>query len=74
VALQVPILGTTATLEWLTAPGLAATADVTLAGESFGPQTDSGALNAPLHPDIAYPFLNTYTLDVPAGSAVLVTL
>jgi hypothetical protein len=74
VALQVPTLGTTATLEWLTAPGLAATADVTLAGVSFGPQTDSGALNAPLHPDIAYPFLNTYTLDVPAGSAVLVTL
>ncbi len=74
VALQVPRLGTTATLQWLTAPGLAATSDVSLDGQSFGPQTASGALSAPLHPDVAYPFLNRYSLDVPAGSALLLTL
>jgi hypothetical protein len=73
VQLQVPGAASGATLEQLQAPSVTATSGVTLGGQSFGDQTTTGLL--PGSPQLLpeFPFLGSYSITVPAGSAVLLT-
>jgi hypothetical protein len=74
VQVQVPnanVVGR-ASLEYLTAPAVNSTSGVTLGGQTFGPETTSGSLPAPqTQPALAVG--STYTVNVPAASAVLLT-
>jgi Glycosyl hydrolase family 79 C-terminal beta domain len=72
VQLQLPGGGAPATLEWLQAPGVAATSGVTLGGRSFGSASTTGTLGAPQIEPIT-PLTGYYTLTLPPGSAVLLT-
>lgn len=72
VELQLPSAGGPASLEWLRAPGVAATTGVTLGGQSFGAETSTGSLPAPrLQP--ASQLLGWYSIRLPAYSAALLT-
>jgi hypothetical protein len=72
VELQLPSTGGQASLEWLRAPGAAATGGVTLGGQTFGPATTTGRLPAPqLQPVSA--LLGAYSIQLPAYSAALLT-
>ena len=72
VELQLPSAGAQASLEWLKAPGLAATDGVTLGGHTFGAETATGSLPAPqLQP--ASQLLGWYSIQLPPASAVLLT-
>jgi hypothetical protein len=63
-----------ASLELLQAPSLAATTDVTIGGTSFAAPTPTGALaSAPVTTSLA-PTARTYTVELPAGSAALLTV
>jgi hypothetical protein len=61
-------------LERLQAPSVAATGDVVLGGQSFGPQTDSGTL--PGQPDASslFSLLGIYSIDLAPASAAMLTL
>jgi hypothetical protein len=72
VQLQTPGLGG-ANLEWLRAPSADATTGVTLGGQSFGAQTSTGILPAPTQPAPLFPFLGSYSIDLPPASAVMLT-
>jgi hypothetical protein len=72
VQLQVNGLTSPAKLTWLQAPAVSATSGVTLGGQSFGNQTTTGTLPAPQTQPIQ-PVLGTYTIQMPPGSAVLLT-
>lgn len=73
VALQLPAAAGNLSETWLTAPSLAATNGVTLGGEGFASPTTTGALPTnPSLPQIA-PQNGVYDVQVPAGSAVLLT-
>lgn len=70
VQLQLPPGTRPAQLEWLRAPGPAATAGVTLGGRTFGTETGTGALGAAQLqrvPDL----LGSYSIELPADSAAL---
>jgi hypothetical protein len=74
VQLQVPGADPlhSASLERLAAPGLGSTNGVTLGGQSFGDATTSGILPPPqTQPALA--FNGSYAVDLPPGSAVLLT-
>ncbi len=72
VELQLPSAGGQAELEWLRAPSVAATAGVTLGGQTFGAETLTGSLPAPqLQP--ASQLLGWYSIQVPPYSAALLT-
>ncbi len=61
-----------ASLEYLQAPAVNSTSGVTLGGQSFGPETPTGSLPAPqTQPALAVG--SSYTVNVPAASAVLLT-
>ncbi|MBV8955639.1 MAG: hypothetical protein JO153_14845 [Solirubrobacterales bacterium] len=72
--LQLPGAPSVATVESLSAPGLGATSGVTLGGQTFGAQTATGVLPppgaTPVAPD---PSSGAYNVQVPAGSAVILT-
>jgi hypothetical protein len=57
----------------LSAPSAYATGHVTLGGRSYGRSTATGALGGP-KPDLIAPRAGTYTVTLPAASAVLLTL
>ena len=63
-----------ATLERLEAPGVWATRGVTLAGQSFGPQTRTGLLAGASREPAVSPVAGTYLVRLPAASAAMLTL
>jgi hypothetical protein len=68
----VPGAGGPATLDWLRAPSVLATNGVTLGSQSFGSATRTGLLQpAQLSPITAAG--GTYSVELPAGSAVMLT-
>jgi Glycosyl hydrolase family 79 C-terminal beta domain len=73
VNLQLPQDSTPLSAQELTAPSLAATTGVTLDGQSFGNSTDSGRLAGPPSGATIQPLAGSYSVQVPAGSAVMVT-
>jgi hypothetical protein len=72
VQVQVPGAGGSASLEWLRAPSIVATDGVTLGSQSFGAETRTGALAAPVA-DPMTATSGTYTIELPPASAVLLT-
>ena len=63
-----------ATIERLKAPGIAASGNVTLGGRSFGSPSDSGLLQGPSRPASLTPDDGRFVVNLPAGSAALVTV
>jgi hypothetical protein len=62
-------------VEWLTAPSVSATSGVELGGQTFGPQTTTGALPGPpgttqLSPSSLF---GPFEITVPPASAALLT-
>jgi Glycosyl hydrolase family 79 C-terminal beta domain len=72
IQVEVPGAGGSATVEWLRAPSVVATDGVTLGSQSFGAETRTGALAAPVTDPIAATS-GTYTIELPPASAVLLT-
>jgi hypothetical protein len=66
--------GSSASVEGLTAPSVDATDGVTLGGQSFGDATATGLLPGPPQTSTVYPLLGLYSLTVPPGSAMMLTL
>jgi hypothetical protein len=66
-------VATTAFAQTLSAPSLAATSGVTLAGQTFGERTDTGVLTGQPSGAAVVPSLGTYTVQVAPGSAMLLT-
>ncbi|MGI8411972.1 MAG: glycosyl hydrolase family 79 C-terminal domain-containing protein [Solirubrobacteraceae bacterium] len=64
---------TVASLQWLLAPSVSATSGVSLAGRTFGAQTDTGTLAGTLNVSYVDPASGAYTVALPPGSAVLLT-
>jgi hypothetical protein len=62
------------TVERLQAPSVAARGGVTLAGQSFGPDTATGLPAGPRRAFIVAPVHSAYAFAVPAGSAAMLTL
>ena len=60
-------------LESLQAPGLSATSGVTLGGQTFGAETQTGVLGAPQTTPVA-PAGDVYTVPLPPASAALLTI
>ncbi len=60
-------------LETLQAPSLTATSGVTLGGETFGEETQTGLLAAPQTTTVT-PAGDVYTVPLPPGSAALLTI
>ncbi|MFZ0042127.1 MAG: glycosyl hydrolase family 79 C-terminal domain-containing protein [Solirubrobacteraceae bacterium] len=73
VSVQVPGAVAAGSLEALQAPSVSATSGVTLGGQTFGAETTTGTLPAPATTPVA-PVLGTYSFNVPAGSAQLLTI
>lgn len=63
-----------ATVEWLSAPGVDVTQDITLGSESFGADTTTGALAGPPATQQLTDPQGTYRLSMPAASAAIMTL
>jgi hypothetical protein len=61
-----------ASVEWLQAPSAQSTSGVTLGGQSFGARTTTGALG-PTQTGTLPASLGSYTINVPAASAVMLT-
>jgi hypothetical protein len=72
IAVDVPAGAAAATLERLQAPSLSAQSGVTLGGQSFGADTESGELSP--RPSSISPRGGRYVVTVPAASAALLTL
>lgn len=72
VQLQVAGLTGPASLLWLQAPSVTSTDGVTLGGQGFGDETTTGTLGPEQTQPIS-PTLGTYTIEMPPGSAVLMT-
>ena len=69
----VPQASGPAQLETLRAPHLASTTDVTLGGQTFGGGTRTGLLTGTPTETTVTPIGDHYTVDVPAGSAAMLT-
>jgi hypothetical protein len=65
--------GPSATLERLSAPTADATDGVTLGGQSFGDETNTGTLTGPVRADQLTPVNGQYQIDLPATSAAMLT-
>jgi hypothetical protein len=63
-----------ATLERLTAPGAGATRDVSLGGQSYGPETTTGELTGRDPQPFLLPSSSGYLVELPAASAATLTL
>lgn len=72
VQLQVPAFSGSAQVEWLQAPSVASTGEVTLGGQSFGDSTTTGVLGAP-HTDTVDPVLGQYSITLPPASAAMLS-
>jgi hypothetical protein len=73
VELQLPLAPGRASVEWLRAPGAAATGGVTLGGRSFGAETTTGVLPGPVSVERVPTLFGWYSLQVPAYTAALLT-
>jgi Glycosyl hydrolase family 79 C-terminal beta domain len=73
VALQLSGAQTEGSLQSLLAPSVDSTTGVTLGGQTFGPETTTGVLQGPEAAVPIDPVAGTYSIDVPAASAVLLT-
>jgi hypothetical protein len=75
VTVQVKLSNATApaALERLSAPSLEATSGVTLGGQSFGDSTTTGTLPGPPHTETVVPVAGAYSVELPAGSAAMLT-
>jgi len=73
VLLQLPGGEAAASLEWLQAPSVTSTSGVTLGGQTFGPETITGALPGPENMNAVTSPLGSYPIDLPPGSAVMLT-
>jgi hypothetical protein len=73
VELQLPSAGGQAELDWLRAPSVAATAGVTLGGQTFGAETPTGALPGPAQLQPVSQLLGSYSIQLPPYSAALLT-
>jgi Glycosyl hydrolase family 79 C-terminal beta domain len=73
VKLQPGYVSGSARLERLMAPSAAASTGVTLGGQSFGPETDTGSL-AQLSQTAVQQSAGHYAISLPAASAALLTL
>ena len=67
-----PALGQ-AEIEWLRAPGPGATSGVTLGGQTFGPETGTGRFAGLPAAQPVSQMLGSYSIDLPAYSAALLT-
>jgi hypothetical protein len=74
VALRVRGVSGPAVMESLRAPGSAATAGVTLGGQTFGVDTVTGSLIGAPRTSVVKPVEHRYTLTVPAATAVMLTM
>ena len=74
VALRVLGVGAPAVVEALRSPQPASTAGVTLGGQSFGASTVTGSLTGPSRTSKVKPVAHRYTLNVPAATAVMLTV
>jgi hypothetical protein len=72
VQVSVPRSGGPASLDWLRAPSVLATSGVTLGSQSFGSATRSGLLK-PAETTPITAVGGSYTVQLPPGSAVLLT-
>lgn len=73
VQIQLPGSPGPASLESLTAPSLSATTGVTLGGQTFGDTTTTGTFPSPPAGMTVLPTGATYSVDVPAASAALLS-
>ena len=73
VHLQLPGTATPATVASLNAPSLSATTGVALGGQTFGSSTRTGKLAGRITTAQLTPLLGTYTVTLPAGSAMMLT-
>jgi hypothetical protein len=74
VAVRAPAAAGPATIELLRAPAIGARYGITLGGQSFGAETRTGALaGAPVNETVK-PSHGSYTFNLPAGSAALLTV
>lgn len=74
VQLQVAGASGPGALEMLSAPGVSATSEVTIGGQSFGDETATGVLPGPPNTTPVAPVGQTYTVALPPGSAALLTV
>jgi hypothetical protein len=72
VELQLPPSAAPAELEWLRGPSATATSGVTLGGQTFGLETNTGQLAAPALQPVSQ-LLGDYSIELPAYSAALLT-
>jgi hypothetical protein len=73
VAVSVPGASAIGQEETLQAPDVQSTADITLGGQTFGDETTTGVLGAPVTTPVA-PSASTYTISLPAASAAMITV
>jgi Glycosyl hydrolase family 79 C-terminal beta domain len=73
VQLQLPGTPVGAVLQALSAPSLGATGSVSFAGQTFGSQTSTGVLPGTPGATPIDPTAGTYNVQVPAGSALVLT-
>jgi hypothetical protein len=73
VQLKLPSSSGPATLGRLTAPSVGSTNGVSLDGQTFGDQTDSGSLSGQPQTETVVPVFGSYDVNLPAGSAAILT-
>ena len=73
VELQLPLGAAPARVDWLRAPGAAATGGVTLGGQSFGSETSTGVLAGAPAVQTVTPLAGSYSIDLPPYTAALLT-
>jgi hypothetical protein len=74
VQIRMPGTPGSGTLETLQAPSVSSTSDVILGGQTFGPETSTGHLPGPPQTAPVTPLENTFSVQLPAGSAALLTV
>jgi hypothetical protein len=74
VNVRIPSGSGPATLERLQAPSVEAQSGVTLGGQSFGPQTDTGQLAGTPSTTSVTPVAGDYAVRLPGASAAMLTL
>ncbi len=73
VQIQIPGATAAGSLETLAAPNVSSTSGVTLGGQSYGAETTTGTLPAPVSTPVA-PAGGVYTVPLAPGSATLLTI
>ncbi|MGH2870495.1 MAG: glycosyl hydrolase family 79 C-terminal domain-containing protein, partial [Solirubrobacteraceae bacterium] len=74
VRLHLPARYASASVEQLRAPSVSARDQITLGGQSFGPETTTGRLAGTSQNSTLRPANGTYVVRLPAASATLMTL